>query len=187
MRYVAQRLGLLVVFGCVLFGAAGRLDWARAWGYLLTVSVLEFITLILLAILAPETLNRRGAPGAGVKPFDRVFAVLYLVLSLCTAAMAGLDAVRFGWSRLPVLLFPIAVVASGPYRIVRHPGYLAFILGALATPAMLGSAWTFVPAGLLVLLFVVRTYLEDDVLRRELPGYEEYSRRTRFRLVPLVW
>jgi len=70
---------------------------------------------------------------------------------------------------------------------VRHPGYLGAILGTLATPLMLGSVWTFVPAALLVLLFVVRTHLEDQTLRRELQGYEDYSKRTCFRLVPFVW
>jgi len=79
------------------------------------------------------------------------------------------------------------VVSTGPYRFARHPGYLGAILGALATPLMLGSAWSFIPAGLICLLFVVRTGLEDRTLRRELPGYEEYTRHTRFRLVPLVW
>jgi len=221
MRYVAQRLALLVVFACTLFAAAGRLDWPRAWGYLLVVCLLDIVTLSLLAVLAPETLNRRGTMGAGVKPFDKAFAALWLILSLCTAALAGLDAVRFGWSQLPEFLFGVGalvvtlgvgfgtwamvvnehfeqlvriqddrahcVVTSGPYRLIRHPGYLGFIVGALATPGMLGSAWTFVPAGLLVLLVVVRTHLEDGVLRRELPGYEEYTRQTRFRLVPLIW
>jgi len=79
------------------------------------------------------------------------------------------------------------VVTTGPYRFVRHPGYLAAILGALATPLMLGSAWTFIPAGMVAALFGIRTYLEDDTLRRELDGYEEYSKRTRFRLLPLLW
>jgi protein-S-isoprenylcysteine O-methyltransferase Ste14 len=79
------------------------------------------------------------------------------------------------------------VVTTGPYRFVRHPGYLGAILGALATPLMLGSAWTFVPAAFIALLFTVRTHLEDLALRHELGGYEEYARRTRFRLVPLVW
>ncbi|HBZ68415.1 MAG TPA: isoprenylcysteine carboxyl methyltransferase [Deltaproteobacteria bacterium] len=79
------------------------------------------------------------------------------------------------------------VVTTGPYRFVRHPGYLAAILGALATPLMLGSAWTFIPAGLVGLLFVVRTRLEDETLRHELDGYEAYSARTRFRLLPSLW
>jgi protein-S-isoprenylcysteine O-methyltransferase Ste14 len=79
------------------------------------------------------------------------------------------------------------VVTGGPYRIVRHPGYLAAIGGCLATPAMLGSAWMYVPTGLLAALIVVRTNLEDRFLRRELAGYEEYALGTRFRLVPGVW
>ena len=79
------------------------------------------------------------------------------------------------------------VVTTGPYRFVRHPGYLGAIIGALVTPLLLGSAWTFVPAGLVALLFVIRTQLEDRTLRRELRGYAEYAARTRFRLVPGVW
>ena len=79
------------------------------------------------------------------------------------------------------------VVSTGPYRIVRHPGYLGAIVGALVTPAILGSAWTFIPAGLIVIVFVVRTCLENRTLMNELPGYREYSQRTRFRLVPHVW
>jgi len=221
MRYVAQRLALLLLFACMLLGSAGELYWRRGWAYLLVVFVLEFITLTSLAALAPETLNQRGTFGSGVKPFDRVFAGLWLILAVCTPAVAGLDAVRFRWSALPSALFALGlvvlllassfgtwamvenrhfeqfvrlqddrghrVVTTGPYRFVRHPGYFGAILGALATPLMLGSVWTFVPAALLVLLFVVRTHLEDQTLRRELQGYEDYSKRTRFRLVPFVW
>jgi protein-S-isoprenylcysteine O-methyltransferase Ste14 len=79
------------------------------------------------------------------------------------------------------------VVTSGPYRVVRHPGYLAAILGAAATPLVLGSAWMFVPAGGIVALFVARTALEDRTLRRELAGYAEYAGRTRYRLLPWLW
>jgi protein-S-isoprenylcysteine O-methyltransferase Ste14 len=79
------------------------------------------------------------------------------------------------------------VVTTGPYRFVRHPGYLGAVLGALVTPLLLGSAWTFVPAGLVAALFVVRTGLEDRTLRAGLSGYDEYARQTRFRLVPWIW
>jgi protein-S-isoprenylcysteine O-methyltransferase Ste14 len=221
LRYVAQRLGLLLLFACILFASAGQLDWLRGWGFLGVVLVLEGITLSALAWLAPETLNQRGTLGSGVEPFDRAFAGLWLTLAVVTPVVAGLDAVRFRWSTLPSSLFYVGlavvtlaslfatwamveneffeqlvriqeerghhVVTTGPYRFVRHPGYLGAILGALATPLMLGSVWSFVPAGLTALLFVVRTHLEDSALRRELRGYEEYARRTRFRLVPAVW
>ena len=79
------------------------------------------------------------------------------------------------------------VCSSGPYRIVRHPGYSAAIAGALSYPCILGSWWGFVPVALLVLLFVARTALEDETLKAELPGYREYASQTRQRLIPFVW
>jgi protein-S-isoprenylcysteine O-methyltransferase Ste14 len=79
------------------------------------------------------------------------------------------------------------VVTSGPYRIVRHPGYLAAIVGALASPLILGSLWAFAPVVASALLFSVRTALEDRTLREELAGYEEYAARTRHRLLPGIW
>lgn len=79
------------------------------------------------------------------------------------------------------------VIASGPYAIVRHPMYLATVFGFPATALMLGSTWALVPAVLLIALFVWRTALEDRTLRRELTGYEAYTERTRYRLLPYIW
>ena len=79
------------------------------------------------------------------------------------------------------------VVDRGPYRTVRHPGYVGWILTALAAPTLLGSAWAVVPAALGCALMIARTAMEDRTLREELPGYLEYAARVRFRLVPGVW
>lgn len=79
------------------------------------------------------------------------------------------------------------VVTGGPYRYVRHPGYVGSILFQIATPLMLGSLWAFIPAGLAALLLVVRTALEDKTLLEELDGYEEYAQQTRYRLLPGIW
>ena len=79
------------------------------------------------------------------------------------------------------------VVTTGPYRVVRHPGYLAGILGALGSPPMLGSVWSSIPALLIVALFVWRTSAEDKTLQRELGGYAEYAAQTPHRLIPFVW
>ena len=79
------------------------------------------------------------------------------------------------------------VVTTGPYRTIRHPGYLAGILGALGSPLMLGSAWSAIPALLLAALFVWRTSAEDTTLQRELDGYTEYAAQTPYRLIPFVW
>jgi protein-S-isoprenylcysteine O-methyltransferase Ste14 len=79
------------------------------------------------------------------------------------------------------------VVTAGPYRFVRHPAYASNILTWLATPLMLSSLWAYIPVGLLIAVLVVRTTFEDKTLRRELAGYEEYARQTRYRLLPGVW
>jgi len=80
-----------------------------------------------------------------------------------------------------------AVVSAGPYRIVRHPGYLGGMAFDLATPLALGSLWSFVPAALTVCAIAVRTALEDRTLHDELDGYRAYARRVRHRLLPGVW
>ncbi len=79
------------------------------------------------------------------------------------------------------------VVSEGPYRIVRHPGYVGGIGGALATPIVLGSLWALIGAGLITILLICRTWLEDRTLTRELPGYADYARQVRWRLMPGVW
>jgi protein-S-isoprenylcysteine O-methyltransferase Ste14 len=79
------------------------------------------------------------------------------------------------------------VCSSGPYRIVRHPGYAGWILSGMAAPVMLGSLWALIPAALAALFLVVRTTLEDKTLREELAGYEEYARDVHYRLVPGLW
>ncbi len=79
------------------------------------------------------------------------------------------------------------VVTDGPYRYVRHPGYVGAILALLATPLLLGSLWALIPAGLAAIGYVVRTGLEDKTLQDELSGYAEYAQQTRYRLLPGVW
>ena len=79
------------------------------------------------------------------------------------------------------------VITSGPYKIVRHPGYLAGILFIFSIPFYLGSLFTFIPVGIYFLLMVTRTWLEDITLQKELTGYFEYTKKTKYRLFPFVW
>ena len=79
------------------------------------------------------------------------------------------------------------VITSGPYNIVRHPGYLAGILYALSVPLIIGSIFTFVPVAVYALLIGIRTLLEDRTLHEELDGYSEYSKRVGYRLMPWLW
>jgi protein-S-isoprenylcysteine O-methyltransferase Ste14 len=79
------------------------------------------------------------------------------------------------------------VVTSGPYRLMRHPGYVGAILFQLAVGLMMDSLWALVPGGLSAILYVIRTAMEDRTLQRELPGYREYTQQTRYRLIPGIW
>ena len=80
-----------------------------------------------------------------------------------------------------------AVASGGPYRYMRHPGYLGSALFELAIPIALGSWWAFIPGSLAALMMVIRTAFEDRTLQDELPGYAAYSQQTRFRLLPGIW
>ena len=79
------------------------------------------------------------------------------------------------------------VQTGGPYRFVRHPGYVGAILYQLANSFLLGSWWALIPMALTVPLYVLRTALEDRTLHEELGGYAAYAERTRYRLLPGVW
>ena len=76
------------------------------------------------------------------------------------------------------------VCESGPYRFVRHPGYVGSILSILGIPLILGSLWALIPAVAGGAAFFVRTALEDRILLLELKGYAAYAARVRYRLIP---
>lgn len=80
-----------------------------------------------------------------------------------------------------------AVARGGPYQYVRHPAYIGTILYELAVPVLLASWWALIPGGLNVILFVLRTALEDRDLQAELTGYADYAHEVRYRLLPGIW
>lgn len=80
------------------------------------------------------------------------------------------------------------VIDKGPYAFIRHPGYTGAILYMGLTGLALGSWLATLVAGVpILLLFLRRTILEDAMLRKGLPGYEEYAKRVPYRLLPGIW
>jgi protein-S-isoprenylcysteine O-methyltransferase Ste14 len=79
------------------------------------------------------------------------------------------------------------LITSGPYRLVRHPGYTGMLFGGLACPIALGSWWGVVPAAIFSALVLRRCRIEDRFLREKLEGYAAFSERVRYRLVPGLW
>jgi protein-S-isoprenylcysteine O-methyltransferase Ste14 len=217
---IIQVVGTLLVFGAILFGLAGRLNWWEAWA---------FLGIYLLGITAnglwtlrhdPGMLNERGRVGKNAKSWDKLIGVIYMLFLVVLIILAGLDA-RFAWSAVPLwvkILGGIGFVVSlaitfwvmrantflssfvriqderghttvtgGPYRFVRHPMYVGILFMSWSMPLLLGSWWALIPGVLIMVLFVVRTSLEDRTLQSELVGYKDYAQKVRYRLIPGIW
>lgn len=79
------------------------------------------------------------------------------------------------------------VVTTGLYSLVRHPMYMGAIIMFLFTPLALGSYWALIPFLIMSLFIVIRLLNEEEFLLKELPGYQTYIEKTRYRLIPFVW
>lgn len=221
IKLILRVLISLLLILAVFFIPAGTLRWPRAW---------IFIGLYLSSVAGfyvwtkkrdPGLLKERMSPPKSVKAWDRTIIRIYSLLLVGMIILTGLDAVRFRWSRLPlvwniagfgglVLAMLLAfwatrentfasqvvriqndrghrVCSTGPYTHVRHPMYAGVILSIIFFPLALGSLYAFIPAGVIIGLFVLRTSLEDKILQEELPGYKEYVQKVRFKLIPGLW
>ena len=79
------------------------------------------------------------------------------------------------------------VIDTGPYAVVRHPGYISGSVLAVCIPLCLGSWWGVLPALVFVLALIPRTLFEERVLADGLAGYREYQGRVRYRWIPGIW
>lgn len=103
---------------------------------------------------------------------------------LAGAVVLAIGLALTGWAMIANAYFSTAVriqterghtvCSRGPYRFVRHPGYVGFILQSIGVPILLGSFWALIPGIMAAVLMVIRTALEDRILQVELPGYSEY-------------
>ena len=216
-----QVFGSVVIMGIMLFLAAGRLDWTAAWVYLALNMLIVGTVGMYVARRNPDVINERGRIGREVKSWDLVLMTAYTLMLFVLLIVAGLDAVRFGWTTMHVAVQAVGVLGmvlamvcsywamlsnpflstivriqddrghrvatTGPYRFVRHPMYVGVIVLWLSTALILGSRWALVPGLLIAVIFVIRTALEDRMLQTELPGYADYAKQVRYRLVPRVW
>jgi protein-S-isoprenylcysteine O-methyltransferase Ste14 len=213
-------IGLALILA-ILFIPAGTLRWPQAWIFLLLYFSAVAWFYLYTKKKDPGLLKERMSPPKNVKAWDRRIVRIYSLLLALMTVLAGLDAVRFRWSRLSLgwnilgfgglgLAMQLAfwatrentfasqvvriqddrghrVCSTGPYAHVRHPMYVGVILSIISFPLALGSLFAFIPAGLIVGLFVLRTSLEDKTLQEQLPGYKEYAQKVRSRLIPGVW
>lgn len=79
------------------------------------------------------------------------------------------------------------VIQTGPYSVVRHPTYSAVILWCVAVRCIFPSAEVLILSLTVATVIIIRTKLEDGMLKKGLPGYEEYSKKVKYRLIPFIW
>lgn len=218
---ILQTLAGLAICLAVFFIPAGSLNWPEAWIFFALFLLYTTAAVWWMKKNDPELYKERSSKRKDVKKWDKVIMAIYTLLLAGQIILSGLDAVRFGWSAVPLPLTIFAfciyvpamgfalsamihnsylsqyvriqgerdhhVCTTGPYRFVRHPMYVGVILVFLCTPLALGSLWSYIPAGLIIILFIIRTALEDKTLRQELPGYQEYCQVVKYRLIPGIW
>ena len=161
-----------------------RREGSKTWDEIL-MRAANLMGMLLIPAVAGLDLGRYGWSS-----LDIIYAVPGFVLFI-------LGAVLITWAMIVNRYFESTVriqedrdhevVSTGPYRFVRHPGYLSGILWMSSVPLILGSLYTLLPVMIYGVMMILRTHLEDRTLRDELPGYAEYAERVRFRLVPWVW
>jgi protein-S-isoprenylcysteine O-methyltransferase Ste14 len=79
------------------------------------------------------------------------------------------------------------VIKTGPYKIVRHPGYSGIVIWAIASYLMFGTLPVGIVSFVVIAVIWIRTYLEDKMLKNEFAGYLEYSQIVKYRLLPFIW
>lgn len=79
------------------------------------------------------------------------------------------------------------VCKSGPYHFVRHPTYSSILIWCISVSMIFGTLFVIVISAVIMIIIIIRTYLEDKMLKQLLAGYEEYAGEVKYRLVPFIW
>lgn len=217
LRVTVGALALVLVFGGLLFGSAGRFDVPAFYAYVGLWLAQMVGTYAALARRHPDLIEERAKPPSDR---DRATRAVSMLPAMGHLVLAGLDA-RWGLTHVPLAAQTTAfvvlaaglwfvtwtlttnrfastavriqqergqtVITHGPYAIVRHPMYLGVVLVSLSGGVALGSWWSALALCTLVPVFLRRTAKEDRMLHDELDGYREYAARVRHRVLPFVY
>ncbi|HEY4000461.1 MAG TPA: isoprenylcysteine carboxylmethyltransferase family protein [Candidatus Xenobia bacterium] len=207
----------LLVFALLLFGGAGTWRWAAGWRLLVLFATFSGFLIRSLEVHDPELLaERMKAPWQKGQPmWDKVFMGV-LSIGWCAwmflmgrhhvtpPPLAGLGVLGLALGNLIVertfrenpFTAPVVkiqaerhhrVIDTGPYAIVRHPMYTGAILYIPSMALILGSSWGLATSLLFIIAIAWRSTQEEAELAHHLPGYDEYRKRVRYRMIPGVW
>lgn len=209
-------LGVTVV-GLLLFVPAGTLAWTQGWLFMGVLFVPMFVAGLIMMAKAPNLLRERLSAREAEAEQRSVLAwsALMFVAAFVVAGLGhrfGWPMLPMGvsWAASVLCLASYAlyaevlreneylsrtikvqegqhVIDTGLYGVVRHPMYSATVVLFLSMPLVLGSPFSFAIMLAYLPLIARRIANEEDVLKRDLPGYAEYVQRVRYRLVPHIW
>ena len=205
------------VLGAVLFLAAGRWDLRWFWAYVTLYGLLCFFGFLFLdaGLLRERFRPGAGARDKVTVGLSKALSFAHYVIAgidvgrfgwsgdlapglqgaaVVVVALCGGVTI---WTMAINPFFSAVVriqeerghhlISTGPYRIVRHPGYVVIAVLLLASGVALGSWWSVLPNAITVLVIIRRTALEDAFLLEHLEGYADYARQVRYGLFPAIW
>lgn len=217
LRALTKYLAGLLMVGALLFLPAGTLLYRNGWLFIALLFVPMLFLGIILLLKAPELLEKRlqsdetesdqkavlalslcmFVGGFVVAGLDHRFGWSHFPpwLTLLSAALLLVSYALYGevmrenayLSRTVEVQEGQKVVDTGLYGIVRHPMYAITVLLFLSIPLVLGSWYAFAIFLIYPLLLVKRIKNEEAVLTEGLPGYAEYMKKVKYRMIPLIW
>jgi protein-S-isoprenylcysteine O-methyltransferase Ste14 len=151
--------------------------------------IIVFVSVIIgpLIMFIVAGLDRRFSWSPQISPSMQVLALIILIAGFLITSWAMIANTFFSAVVRIQKERHHRVIKNGPYRFIRHPGYVGSFISIGVTPIVLGSVWAFIPVIFMVILGVLRTSLEDKTLQDELEGYEKYTQEVPFRLIPGIW
>jgi protein-S-isoprenylcysteine O-methyltransferase Ste14 len=188
---IAVMLGWITATGIVILRInpdllADRLG-PRKGGKSWDLTIMSIIGVTTLVRLIVAGLDQRYGWTSGIPFAAQVAALVVSVLGYALVVWATASNAFFSQIVRIQSERDHSVATGGPYRYVRHPGYLGTVLYELAVPVLLASWWALVIGALNAILLLLRTALEDRTLQDELTGYDQYAHQVRYRLLPGIW
>ena len=206
---------MMIVLGLVLFLPAGSFRYWQAWIYWTIFLIPSLFITVYFFKRNPEFLASRWQAKdqetvRKIPVFFKLFYLAYIIpgfdfrfhwSNVPVWVVVGANLIFFLGYVLIIRVFKEnsyasgnikveedqQVIATGPYAKIRHPMYTGLLTMVLSTPLALGSYWAVIPGLLFIPWTVLRVKNEEELLLRDLPGYQNYCTKTPFRLIPSVW